>query len=571
MGKKFEINIRTIFNKSGLSRLNSGLKGTINLAKSAGGFLKKIAGRAVIGGLALVTAAVWKLVGALRAFAKQELSEVNLVASLKQMGVFTDAYYEKLVRLASQFQETTKVGDEVWLKQFAQLTRFGMNSKNVDKVSEALKNLAGLMDGNVQGAALAMQRALEGEFSMFSRYGIKLDLTGDKIRDLNNLFTMLAQKGGGAMEARANTLQGAWDGLSNALGDFKEEVGRAFSESSRLPEMLGKIEDRFKDLQQSAKTGGLKRFIEGAVDKAREFLELLQGIGKFIQSGGMEAAGQMFSAAKDVVISVFEMAAEAAIKVLAVAIPTIGRAFGKAALSALWGRDKADSRAKKRARWQSSLDAEKEAEGKFGAFDKSKGVWGSHQNRERERFKKEREEEIYNQLLPKFLQEELQSDGGKLAATVSGRGRERFDDARARFVGAGAEGQQLLEKEQAEKQAQSSALANKGFQYIRGGKIQPLDNNSLLQTQFSQEHAARERLVGAEASGSAGAVQAARDALARERQETAQMIRIMQDMAENGREQSSEMLILMQDLIRDNEQMRRDLRNLQSQSNRNRG
>lgn len=532
--KKMKISITTFLKNTGLTKLNTGLKAAGRLAKSAGGWLKKMGGRAVIGGIVMVTAAIWKMVGALKAFAVQELSEVNLLASLKQMGVYTEQYHKKLLTLASALQETTKIGDEVWLKQFAQLTRFGMNSGNVDKVSEAVKNLAGLMEGNLQGATLAMQRALEGEFSMFSRYGIKLDLTGDKVVDLNNLFEMLAQKGAGAMEARALTLQGAWDGLTNAIGDFKEEIGRTFERATNLRGILGSIETYVKKLQESAKSGGLKLLVEGAVEKASEFLKSIQNIVAYIQSEGGKAVADMANASKDIVIGLFQMGAEAAAKFLAGAIPAIGKLLGKAAKDAFWGKDAAGDSAKSRANFEAQRRARAQTDEELGPFDKSKGLL-SKANRARDARRKQLTEKYYKELLPSYLSDEKQKERDAAASSVGGGGgRARFDGGVGQLRGMEALGQEQRDAELAEKnrraESQRQAAALKAQQSADdavgfGQRWAALQQAEPLYRQQQKQEADAARAGAPNRTGPTA--DAARESLSRERAETAEVARLI--------------------------------------------
>jgi hypothetical protein len=226
--------------------------------------LKSAATGLAIGALGALAAAFWQLTKAVQEFAGQELGEVAMSSALKQMGQYTEAYEQKILNLANQYQKTTGVGDEMWLKAAGQLTRFGMTSKNVDQVFKALSNLTGLMDGNFDGAVMAMQRALEGEFGLFGRLGIQLDLTGDKTVDLSNLMTQLAEKGGGAMEALAGTLAGKKNTLVNSISDFREEVGRTLSESLGLKDGLQWLSEKFDALTKSATDGKLHTILTDA-------------------------------------------------------------------------------------------------------------------------------------------------------------------------------------------------------------------------------------------------------------------------------------------------------------------
>lgn len=202
------------------------------------------AGAAAIGA---VKFALDQATASLKLFSQQELSETDLDSALASTAQLTEKYRSQIHDLAAEYQALTAIGDEAWLKQFAQLTRFGMHSKNVDEVAEAVKNLAGLLDGNLNAATMLIQRALEGQFEMFTRYGIKVERTGDQVRDLENLFELLAEKGGGLLEARAKTLDGIFKDLNNSFGDFREELGRSIANTNVVQNSVSAIADTFRD------------------------------------------------------------------------------------------------------------------------------------------------------------------------------------------------------------------------------------------------------------------------------------------------------------------------------------
>lgn len=295
--------------------------------------LKSAATGLAIGAVAALTTAFWQLTKSIKEFAQQELGEFDVESALKAMGQYTDQYKQKLIDLANQYQKTTNIGDESWLKTFGQLTRFGMNAENVDRVAAAVKNLAALMDGNIDGAAMAMQRALEGEFSMFSRYGIKLELTGNAKQDLNALFDNLEKKGSGLLEARAETLSGKWQALKNSISDFQEEVGRVLTDALGLKGGIAEVAIWFDKLQESAKSGALHDILKSAGEQVREWAKTITDIVEQIKN--VEdlkiVAGVIGDWLKEKLIE----GGQRIVTYLAENAPIVGNAIGKAILSAM--------------------------------------------------------------------------------------------------------------------------------------------------------------------------------------------------------------------------------------------
>ena len=311
--------------------------------ESFGARAKKVLAGLAAGAIATAAAGIWQLTKALKEFASQELGEADVVSALKAMGQYTDEYREKLFNLANQYQKTTGIADDMWLKAAGQLTRFGMNAGNVDQVFNALKNLAGLMDGNFDTALSAMSRAMEGEFGMFSRYGIVIETTGDKITDLNNLMLMLEQKGAGLLEARAETLAGKWQSLKNAISDFREEIGRTVTEASGLKDGLQWLAEKFDQLTESAKSGKLHEILSDAADKVRQFAENISAVIEQIHSFddlkavlsevGIIIKEQLEAAAGAFLAYIAEKAPGVFVDVMEAAIKIAGSSFGKYALS----------------------------------------------------------------------------------------------------------------------------------------------------------------------------------------------------------------------------------------------
>lgn len=311
----------------------SGLKGIPALVDGIKEKVETVFTGLAVGAVAALGTAFWQLTKSVQEFAQQELGEMDVTSALTQMGQYTDAYKDKLITLASEYQKTTNIGDELWLKAAGQLTRFGMTSANVDQVFEALSNLTGLMDGNFDGAVMAMQRAMEGEFGLFGRLGIQLETTGDKTVDLNNLMTLLAEKGGGLLEARAETLSGKWAALQNAISDFREEVGRVLTDALGLKDGLGSVVEWIEKLTVSAQEGSLHNFLTGAAEKVRAIGEEFAAVVAQINSvNDLKIVAQVIGE------WLKEKLIEAGVHIanfLLTKAPGIGYAIGKAALDAL--------------------------------------------------------------------------------------------------------------------------------------------------------------------------------------------------------------------------------------------
>jgi len=225
-----------------LSLDNAGLSATSfgRVAQSAMSLLASpigIIGVAVLG----LKGAFDKLVGTVTKFKAQEISTTDLQSAMRAGGVATSSLDQKVKDISATYQNTTRIGNEVWERHIATLIRFGATEDNIEGVAEAAKNLAGLYNGDVQQATNALRKALEGQFDSFSEVGIIFEKTGDQARDLETLFTLIAERGGGLLEDRARTLQGQTDGLANSFGDMQEAIGGRLAGAPGVPELLDDV------------------------------------------------------------------------------------------------------------------------------------------------------------------------------------------------------------------------------------------------------------------------------------------------------------------------------------------
>lgn len=284
---KLELALKFLTDKSGISQaraeigfLIDRIKGLKDAAQSTFTFIKGAVSAAflplkavAVPALGAVTAGFGLAIKAIKEFAGQELGETDVKSALVAMGQYTDRYRDKLLKLSDTYQSTTGIADDMWLKSFGQLTRFGMTAANVDKVSTALKNLTGLMDGNLDGATDMLAKAMQGEFSMFSRYGIIIKKTGDDVKDLDAAIAAINAKGVGLLEARAATLSGKWEVLKNQANEVFEAIGIKLAGSLEIGDAVDLAKKKLQQLTTAISDGNLGTIITAAGESFRKKME----------------------------------------------------------------------------------------------------------------------------------------------------------------------------------------------------------------------------------------------------------------------------------------------------------
>jgi hypothetical protein len=175
------------------------------------------------------TAAAAKLAAeSLKEYATAEERVASLDAALAQRGQLTDLLRTKLQHLASAQQQLTGIASASWLEVITRLVQAGAAGDNIDKLLEGTKNLAGMMQGDLQAASMAIGKALNGNFDQFTRLGIEFSDNATKAQKLDQLWRELAARGGGQLEARNDTLKGSFRNLKNETTDLLQGLGSLF-------------------------------------------------------------------------------------------------------------------------------------------------------------------------------------------------------------------------------------------------------------------------------------------------------------------------------------------------------
>lgn len=184
------------------------------------------------------TAAIGAASKALQDYATAEERIVRLEAAMAQHGLLSDENRAKFQGLAGDLEKVTAIGKGDWISVLQRLVQFGANGDNMEKAAEGVKNLAGIMDGDLQSAALAVGKALNGNYESFTRLGIQFDDHMSQAEKLDKLWVELAQRGGGQLEAQADTLTGSFRRLKNGTSDIFETYGGLIARSYALKEVM---------------------------------------------------------------------------------------------------------------------------------------------------------------------------------------------------------------------------------------------------------------------------------------------------------------------------------------------
>jgi len=165
------------------------------------------------------------MVKAVKAASAQEKADVELAESLKLAGDNTRGAIQDMKQFASAMQAVTTVGDEALQPIIALGANLsGLTRGPLKTLTIAAIGLSRRLGVDLKAAMLLLARAVKGEFTTFSRYGIKLDETATAQEKLNQVMGF-GIEGFKLAKAEATTLSGQMEQLKNALGDVFEGVG----------------------------------------------------------------------------------------------------------------------------------------------------------------------------------------------------------------------------------------------------------------------------------------------------------------------------------------------------------
>ena len=265
-----EVKIDTKLDTSGLDK---GLKDMKNKLDGAGktidegakkgkGFadsLKGISNKAVAaaGAVAGVAVAVKKTVDALNdceaAYQVQRKAEIALQTAAKNNPYLNDESVYNLRNFAGELQSLSEIGDEVSLQVMSQLAATGRNEEQIMQIMSAAADMAAVTGNSIQNVALQLNKTYSGlAGELGEANGAIRALTKEELEN-GRAIELVAQQYKGAAAATADVeVQ-----LSNAWGDFKENIGRGWQNVTRPVKQF--FLDVLNDINEAtAKTNALK-------------------------------------------------------------------------------------------------------------------------------------------------------------------------------------------------------------------------------------------------------------------------------------------------------------------------
>ena len=249
--------------EQGLGKVNSSMKSMAKTALVAGGSFFAVQG--IIRGFS----AVIKLAGV------QEQAEKKLSVALGHTS-------KALLNQASALQKMTTFGDEAIIGVQASLAAFIKNEDQIKLATEATLDMAVAMGMDLKSAGDLVAKTLGSSTNAMSRYGIEVVGAVGSTERLESLTNNVAELFGGQAAAQADTMTGAMQQASNAMGDAGEQIGSLLAPAvTNIAEWFGEsaksVGDFFTGLTQTPLEKTIKELQElGASTEALMSLQKIQ-------------------------------------------------------------------------------------------------------------------------------------------------------------------------------------------------------------------------------------------------------------------------------------------------------
>ena len=212
-------------------------------ADKAASSMKKLA-IAAGGAVAAYKLTTKAIKAATQAWEVQEKAEIRLASALKASGQEITGNTILVQKFTSALQQQTNIGDEVTIGLVATATAMGATSQEAMAATEAAVGLSEALGLGLDASLKAVINAQEGNYQQLQRYIPALKGVTDESEAWDIINTSVAS-GLTSLEAQTKTMTGQMTRLTNAWGDYIEQVGRSMTQnpSGFLSRVAGAIEN----------------------------------------------------------------------------------------------------------------------------------------------------------------------------------------------------------------------------------------------------------------------------------------------------------------------------------------
>ena len=164
-----------------------------------------------------------------KAFEEAEQNATKLASAVRQVGG-SSADLDALMKQSSDLQNKGIFSDDATQQIQTQALNFGLTAKQVQEMTPIVQDFASATGQSLDGAMQSVLMGTNGMMRGLKAYGLNLQDTGDKSKNLQNLMGALGQKFAGTNELIANTTTaGRMAQFTNQVDDLQEVIGESLA------------------------------------------------------------------------------------------------------------------------------------------------------------------------------------------------------------------------------------------------------------------------------------------------------------------------------------------------------
>lgn len=224
--------------------------------KKLGDFVKSGGVAAAIGGTA-AGIAIKKTVDALNdceaAYKVQRNAEIALQQAAKNNPYLNSESVYNLRNFASELQSMSNIGDEQSLQVMSQLAAMGRTEEQIQAIMKAAADMSAVTGNSIQNIAVQLNKTYSGLAGELGEANSEIRGLSKEELEAGKAIDIIAKQYNGQAAAMADkTVQ-----LSNAWGDFKENIGRGWDNVTQPVKQF--FLDVLNDINEAtAKTNAIK-------------------------------------------------------------------------------------------------------------------------------------------------------------------------------------------------------------------------------------------------------------------------------------------------------------------------
>jgi len=209
------------------------------------------------------------IVNAFNSFAESEKVTNRLTAALKNQGIYSQYLLKDYENFAKEMRNYSGVADDVIKENMTLLTNYGLMGDELKRATNAAMNLSVGLGTDLKSATMMLAKATEGNITAFSKYGITIQDTGDKAKNMQLILKGIEEKFGDL--AKANT-----DNLATQVAVLKENWEELKKELiSGVVPAVNTIIKKFNELFVARDVKKENQYISDLVDRQRSYYETI--------------------------------------------------------------------------------------------------------------------------------------------------------------------------------------------------------------------------------------------------------------------------------------------------------